>query len=257
MRLQPSKQLKIRGKVLGGALPLTCLPLVADDQAALLAQAKDVLAFAPDAIEWRVDKFTACRDTAAVLAALEALRATIGDTPLIFTCRVSHEGGFQEIARDDRRQLNLAVVGTRLADLIDIELSNDQAMIAEIRDACRKAGAKLILSYHNFTATPDDAFILDRLCTARDLGADVAKVAVMPQNYRDVLTLLGATYTARTAHLDIPIITMSMGAEGAITRIAGGLFGSDLTFAIGKASSAPGQIPIEALQKAWSALPFD
>jgi 3-dehydroquinate dehydratase-1 len=49
---------------------------------------------------------------------------------------------------------------------------------------------------------------------------------------------------------------MSMGEEGGITRIAGGLFGSDLTFALGKASSAPGQIPIADLRRAWSALPF-
>ena len=256
MRLQPSKPLKIRGKVLGGALPLTCLPLVATDQTALLEQASEVRALEPDVIEWRVDKFSACRDTTAVLTALKALRETIGDLPLIFTCRVSHEGGFQEISPDDRRQLNLTVADSRLADLIDTELSNDGDLIADVREACRKAGAKLILSYHNFSETPDEAFILDRLCAAKQLGADVAKVAVMPKDYRDVLTLLSATYAARTAHLDIPIITMSMGGEGAITRIAGGLFGSDLTFAIGKASSAPGQIPIGVLRKAWSALPF-
>jgi 3-dehydroquinate dehydratase-1 len=113
------------------------------------------------------------------------------------------------------------------------------------------------LSYHNFDETPDEAFILDRLVTAGKLGADVAKVAVMPKSYKDVLTLLSATYTARTERLDIPIITMSMGAEGGITRIAGGLFGSDLTFALGKASSAPGQIPIDDLRKAWTALPFN
>ena len=79
----------------------------------------------------------------------------------------------------------------------------------------------------------------------------------MPKNYGDVLVLLGATYKARVEILDIPIITMSMGGEGAITRIAGGLFGSDLTFAIGKASSAPGQIPIGEIRKAWEVLPYD
>ena len=76
----------------------------------------------------------------------------------------------------------------------------------------------------------------------------------MPKNYADVLTLLGATLKARTEVLEIPVVTMSMGAEGVITRLAGGLFGSDITFAIGKAPSAPGQIPIGELRRAMAVL---
>lgn len=238
MRLQSKKTLKIRGKTLGGPVPLICLPLVATDRNSLLEQAREVCSFDPDVIEWRVDKLDAILDTAAVLADLGALRECIGNIPLIYTCRVIHEGGFQEIAAADRLRLNKAVITTGLVDLIDTEMSNGESMVAEMKVACRKAGCPLILSYHNFDETPDEAFIVDRLVTAGELGADVAKVAVMPKTYKDVLTLLGATYTARTEHLDIPIITMSMGAEGGITRIAGGLFGSDLTFALGKASSA-------------------
>ena len=257
MRLQSKKTLKIRDKILGGPLPLICLPLVATDQTALLAQAEEVCSFDPDVIEWRVDKLDTVLDTDAVLAALGALRECIGNIPMIFTCRVIHEGGFQEIAAEDRLLLNEAVIASGQIDLIDTEMSNGEAMVAEMKAACRKAGCPLILSYHNFDETPDEAFILDRLVTAGKLGADVAKTAVMPKTYRDVLTLLSATYTARTERLDIPIITMAMGEEGGITRIAGGLFGSDLTFALGKASSAPGQIPIADLRKAWSALPFN
>lgn len=257
MRYRCKNPLTIRGKVLGGLVPLICLPLVAADQAALLEQANDILTFDPDVIEWRVDKFDAIRDnTHTVLAALEALRETIGDIPLIFTCRVIDEGGFQEISRKDRLGLYLSAIASGLIDLADIEISSGEAMIGEISAACRNAGSKLILSYHNFNETPEAGFILDRLSKAKELGGDVAKVAVMPKNYKDVLTLLGATYQARTELLDIPIITMSMGSEGAITRIAGGLFGSDLTFALGRAGSAPGQIPIDALRKAWEALTF-
>jgi len=257
MRLQSKKTLKIRDKILGGPVPLICLPLVATDRNALIEQATEVCSFEPDVIEWRVDKFDAVLDTEAVLAALGALREAIGNIPMIFTCRVIHEGGFQEIAAEDRLHLNKAVIASGHTDLIDTEMSNSEAMVAEMKAACRSAGCPLILSYHNFDETPDEAFILDRLVTAGKLGADVAKAAVMPKSYKDVLTLLSATYTARTERLDIPIITMAMGEEGGITRIAGGLFGSDLTFALGKASSAPGQIPIADLRRAWAALPFD
>ena len=85
MRLQSKKTLKIRGKILGGPVPLICLPLVATDQDSLLEQAVEVCSFDPDVIEWRVDKFEAVLDTDAVLAALGALRETIGNIPMIFT----------------------------------------------------------------------------------------------------------------------------------------------------------------------------
>jgi 3-dehydroquinate dehydratase-1 len=230
---------------------------VAEDRATLLQQAKEVITYQPDAVEWRVDKFKAVRDAGAVLDSLGALREAIADTPLIFTCRIIHEGGFQEISEKDRLEVNRAVIASGMIDLIDTELCNGEDMIGEMKEACARFGVRLILSYHNFKETPSKDDMVERLAAAGKLGADVAKVAVMPKNYGDVLALLGATYKARVEILDIPIITMSMGGEGAITRIAGGLFGSDLTFAIGKASSAPGQIPIGEIRKAWEVLPYD
>jgi 3-dehydroquinate dehydratase-1 len=85
-----------------------------------------------------------------------------------------------------------------------------------------------------------------KFLTADQLGADVAKVAVMPRDFDDVLTLLTATRQA-SKKLRIPLISMSMGPLGAITRLVGGVFGSSLSFAVGAASSAPGQVPIEDL----------
>jgi 3-dehydroquinate dehydratase-1 len=60
---------------------------------------------------------------------------------------------------------------------------------------------------------------------------------------------------ARRQHLKIPLVAISMGSLGAISRIAGGLFGSDITFASGIKASAPGQLPLDDLKKAWKALP--
>lgn len=256
MRLQSNKTLMIRNKILGGAVPWICLPLVAEDRQTLLQQANDVLGYQPDAMEWRVDKFEAARNTGVVLDTLDELRNTIGDVPLIFTCRIIEEGGFQEIARNDRLALMEAVIASGMADLVDIEICNGESMIAALKKSCSGTAVKLILSYHNFDETPEESFIVDKLCQAAELGGDVAKAAFMPTSYGDVLTLLRATYKARTELLEIPIITMSMGEAGGITRIAGGLFGSDLTFALGQTSSAPGQIHIEDVRKAWEVLPY-
>ena len=68
----------------------------------------------------------------------------------------------------------------------------------------------------------------------------------MPRDRMDVLTLLAATAEA-DARSKIPLISMSMGPQGAITRMIGGAFGSSLSFAVGEAASAPGQIPIADL----------
>ena len=76
----------------------------------------------------------------------------------------------------------------------------------------------------------------------QELGADIPKIAVMPQSKRDVLTLLAATEEMVSEYANRPIITMSMAGTGLISRLCGEVFGSALTFgAVGKAS-APGQM---------------
>ena len=83
-----------------------------------------------------------------------------------------------------------------------------------------------------------------------DMGADIPKMAVMPQTKKDVLTLLSATEEMASDYADRPIITMSMAGLGSISRIACEIFGSCLTFGSGAQASAPGQIGAEALHQA-------
>ncbi len=89
---------------------------------------------------------------------------------------------------------------------------------------------------------------MQRFLEAERLGGDVAKVAVMPRDCADVLTLLAATAQA-DAKSRIPLISMAMGPFGSVTRMIGGEFGSSLSFAVGEGSSAPGQIPIADLAR--------
>ena len=72
-------------------------------------------------------------------------------------------------------------------------------------------------------------------------------VSLMPRDRADLPTLLPSTELAdRKTH--IPLISMSMGPLGAVTRMVGGLFGSGLTYGVCAAASAPGQVPIEELR---------
>jgi 3-dehydroquinate dehydratase-1 len=112
-----------------------------------------------------------------------------------------------------------------------------------VRESAHKHGMRVILSYHNFGYTPGLDFLVQRFLEAERLGGDVAKVAVMPRDRADVLTLLAATAQA-DAKGRIPLISMAMGPLGSVTRMIGGEFGSSAQFAVGEGSSAPGQIPI-------------
>jgi 3-dehydroquinate dehydratase I len=254
VRLQSEINVTVRQTVIGGPEPLVCLPLVAAKKNDLLDQAAALKQLQPDMVEWRIDGYEGACDTADCLATLDALRTAIGDMPLIFTCRIDAEGGLQPIPQPTRQTLIDAAIQSGKVDIVDIELINGPVFIENVREAAERHGVKLILSYHDFDKTPEEDFIRGKLERAQALGAHIAKVAVMPGDYQDVLILLNATLKARTRTVKIPMITMSMAQQGAVTRMAGGLFGSDITFAIGQASSAPGQIPIGELRQAMALL---
>lgn len=252
--MKQEKVIDLRGRRMGGPTPLVCSPLVARTPERLAAETAAVLAKGPDVIEWRVDFFEPIADTAAVLLAGRAMRAAAGETPIIFTCRAQHEGG-QANALDAEGVTRLydAVCGAGLVDLLDFELSNPPALVRRVRERSREQGTRLILSYHNFGYTPGHDLLVERFLEADRLGADVAKVAVMPRDRVDVITLLSATVTA-DAKARIPLISMSMGPVGVATRMVGGVFGSSLSFAIGEGASAPGQMPIADLAAVFGAL---
>ena len=241
---QAKKAIDAQGKRLGGETPLLGTPLVGRSSDRVLAEAARVLALKPDLVEWRVDHFDAIGDTAAVLQTLRALRQRLGKLPLVFTRRSSREGG-EPIALDEEQvvQLYEAVAGSGLVDFLDFEMYNDAEHVRRVRAFTKAHQVRLILSYHNFSYTPGVDYLVQQFLEAERLGADVAMVSVMPRDRADVLTLLLATEQAdRKTH--IPLISMSMGPLGAVSRMVGGLFGSGLTYGVGETASAPGQIPL-------------
>lgn len=248
MRQQSKITVDIRGTVIGGTHLCICLPLVAVTLEELLSEGKEMAGLSPDLLEWRVDAFSAVPDTGKCLDALQQLRKTIGDIPLIFTCRSELEGGLQNISQQKKQKLILAAMASGAVDLVDVELASGDAFLDAIIAGAKNADVKLILSHHNFSSTPEEAFICEVLVKEQERGADIAKIAVMPQCYEDVLTLLSATNTCRTGKVQVPMISISMGDKGGVSRLAGGLFGSDVTFAAGRERSAPGQLSIDALR---------
>jgi 3-dehydroquinate dehydratase-1 len=235
-------------------VPAVCAPLVARTFAGLLQECADVAAKKPDLLEWRVDFFEDIADVVSVLRAAQALRAASDGIPVLFTRRSVREGG-EKIAADEEHVAELydALCTSGLVDMVDVEMDSDAAFMREVQTVAGQTGAKTVLSFHDFHATPSVSDLVSRFERAYTLGADVAKIAVMPKSQADVLALLTATQQA--AHeLPIPVVSMAMGPLGAVTRAAGWVFGSAMTFAVGMSSSAPGQMPIDDVRFVVDAL---
>lgn len=242
------KIIHVKGRPLAQGRPAVCAPLVGRTHAALLAEAAVLASLGPDLIEWRVDFFDGIAQTPKVLETAAALRRAASGIPILFTRRSAREGG-EPIALDEPGVVALyeAVCGAGVAELVDFEMASAPAHVNAVRAAAQRQGLGLVLSFHDFQATPPLETLNQRFRQAQELGADVAKVAVMPRSMADVLTLLSATLQSSQA-LSIPLVSMAMGAQGAVSRLCGGAFGSALSFGVGVASSAPGQLPIAGLR---------
>ena len=237
----------IRGVSIGEGVPKICVPVMGAEKAAVLESLRTALAVQPDILEWRIDYLTDCTPEA-VAALLQDVRAAAGEKPLLVTFRTKYEGGQQSISGLDYAKLLAAVINTGLADLLDMEwaMFARAPQVGEVRLLAQQKGIPVIYSYHNFNETPSREELLKKLRFMVLRGCEIPKIAVMPRTPEDVLTLLSATAEMKRHHPG-PIITMSMGQLGMISRLCGESFGSAITFGSAQAASAPGQIPAQQL----------
>lgn len=241
---------KVRNIVLGEGLPKIAVPNVGVTEEEILASAKEIAAAKPDIMEWRIDYYEAgIKDNEKLIATAKALRDVVGELPILVTFRTKNEGGVLELGEDEYLDLVATVVANRLGDAVDIELFHDEERVKDLVKQAHNYNVVVIMSNHDFEKVPAKDVIEFRLKKMAELGADVPKLACMPHSADDVLILLSATNNARKA-LSTPIITMAMADLGKVSRIAGQVFGSCLSFgAVGK-TSAPGQLSIEDLRNA-------
>ena len=238
---------KVRNIEIGAGIPKICVPIVGKTKEEILAAARSFEDVALDVVEWRVDWFEGVFDFAQVEDVLKDLRSALGETPILFTFRTSKEGGEKAIEPAAYAELNIKAAQTGYVDLVDVEIFTGDDIVKKIIDGAHAAGVKVVASNHDFFKTPAKADIIYRLRKMQDMNADIPKIAVMPQNKKDVLTLLAATEEMTTNYADRPIITMSMAGTGVISRLCGEVFGSSMTFGAAKKASAPGQMGVNDL----------
>lgn len=159
---------------------------------------------------------------------------------LIATCRPGR------LADSGRKTLLMNAIQAG-ALYVDIEIESECAYKMDVIEAARRKGCAVIISFHDYSQTPDVAeleAIMDR-CFAE--GADVAKIACFVRSEQDNAKLLGLL---GREHPDRKLLVIGMGEKGKITRIMAPFLGSPFSYAAlseGK-ETAHGQIAKDRLE---------
>ena len=205
------------------------IPILQKKYEDVIKVAQDCIDKGADVLEFRIDGLEKPE--------ISKIKDTINDInfPMIATNRINTEGGFFKGSEEER--FNILYECCDLVDYIDIELQSKDEYINKIHET----GVTTIVSYHDFKKTLELNEINYIVKKEHELG-EIAKVAFMPQNLEDTLTIL-----AVLSHCE-NTIAISMGDLGSYTRVMASKFNSPITFAAGRDATAPGQIDIETMK---------
>ena len=183
------------------------------------------------------------------LEMLKTITDRLGQIPLLFTFRTAKEGGSRQISFEDYVKLLNLAAAAGLTDLVDVEVFFQKTSTPKLVKQLQDQGVKVVASNHHFEGTHSRTELVEILENLRESGADILKMAVMPKNFQDLLRLMEVTQEGREKY-ERPLITMSMGGTGLVSRLTGEVFGSALTFGSAGVASAPGQIGVQELKAA-------
>lgn len=247
------KELKIKNRILGEGRPLICVPVMEQRREDIIKEITYLSQSCADMIEWRVDAFGEFRDCNAVREVLESVAPVLSDKIFLYTFRTRRQGGEAEIDGETLADLHDLAAESHCVDFVDLEYFEEEKPLKKIRSLQAK-GIRVIASHHDFEETPEQGvmkMLLEKMCAG---GADIVKLAVMPQSRKDVLNLLEITTEFQRQNPDTPVITMSMGKLGNISRLCGETFGSCVTFGAHRKPSAPGQYEMNQLKEVLDAI---
>ncbi len=189
-----------------------------------------------DVIEFRID--LADEDAPGLLQDLKKL-----SLPVIITNRMKQEGGAW--AGGEARRIQTLISLLPLADAVDIELRANKRY--DVVEKARGAGKTVIISTHDFQKTPGYDDMMGVIKKSFAAGADIAKIAVMPNSLDDVLRLLEVTLHASLLHTK-GICTVAMGEIGKHSRAVAPVYGSVMTYGYVDNPTAPGQLRVDELK---------
>ena len=218
---------------------VSILPKTTQEALRLIEKAEDAGA---DFIEVRLDSFESPREIADL--------ALHGKTPKIATIiPVSHGRKFSG-TEAERQRILLDAAKSGFA-YVDVELSTPN--LAEFVGEVKAAGAKPIVSFHDFHGSLDLQKLNGILEREIGSGAEVCKIVTTATQVEDNLPLLNFTLaTSQKAK----IVCFAMGEHGKISRLLSPVFGGFFTFASLERGSetAAGQMTIQEMETVYGVL---
>ncbi len=168
------------------------------------------------------------------------------EKPVLVTNRPDWEGGQWTASEQERADLLCRALDWG-ARYVDIELLAAPEIRAQVLDRAATAGAKVIISSHDFQSTPNQEVLEDRLAQMMTTGADIAKIVVTAHGPEESLRILALQEKAMAAHF--PLCAFAMGSAGAISRLATLYLGGFMTYAAltPEGATAPGQLSVQEL----------
>jgi 3-dehydroquinate dehydratase/shikimate dehydrogenase len=212
---------------------MICIPIVGPSMSKAQEQIESALVIA-DILELRLDLIVS-PDLSALLAC--------STLPVIVTNRSKHDGGQYKGLDEDRLQ-SLRDALKAGADYVDIEVSTPREYLQPFLEESEPA--KIILSYHDFSHTPEDLNpVYETMC---EMPGEIVKIVTYARDLSDNLKMFELLKRAKSEKQKL--IGLCMGDLGETSRILSPLFGGYLTFGSLETGqeSAPGQIPAKILK---------
>jgi 3-dehydroquinate dehydratase/shikimate dehydrogenase len=212
-------------------LPRICIALGFPDLDRLLEHARLEADAGESFLEFRLDYLPQPELGA------KAIRTFLGQHPdclVLATCRRhQNHGKFNGSIEEELRVLDAAV--TAGAQAVDVEIESAEPAAQKLSQF--RGRARLVISYHNYEATPQLDALVNRMTR---IPADCYKVVTTARKPSDYGRVLALTKT----HPRTPLVLLTMGELGFPSRVLSPLFGGMYTYAAPTAShaTAAGQV---------------
>jgi len=234
------KKVKIKNLNIGEKPVLLC-SVIERDVESTVKSAKKAFENGADCIELRIDKL---KDNSMIREVVKKIKG-----PKLIVCRPKDWDGFFEGTEEERIERLLLAIESG-ADAIDVELKTSAYLREKVIKMAKKKSIPLLVAYENFEETPANEELLNILKEEQELGADIAKFAVIAKSHSDMVRVLQVALEAKKV-LGIPFVAIAMGKHGSASRPLACVLGSSMTYcAIEKGKEgAPGQLTVEDTRK--------
>jgi 3-dehydroquinate dehydratase/shikimate dehydrogenase len=219
------------------SLPHLCIALGFSEIGKLIDEARREHEAGESFFEFRLDYLPAPEQA---FPAMRDFLRIHPDCTILATCRRHQNHGRFNGSIDDQVRILSAAIDSG-ARAVDIEIESAEHISARLEGL--RGRSLLVLSYHNYQATPSTEVILRRMLR---ISADAYKIVTTACKPSDNLRVLSLA----KSHPRTPLVLLAMGETGFPTRVLSTAMGSLFTYAAPSAAegTASGQVSARQLR---------